>query len=129
PRRGRAHAAVERPRQVGWLPLRAEGARVGIMTAIAFLLPFALVLGGVLAVLFMLASRAGPFDVLRDPPEPVLPLRPATLPVIGPPEAPWIRAVARPAATRARLPRARARPARRSGRPGDARSGLPRRPV
>jgi len=42
------------------------------MNAIAFLLPIALVLGGVFAVLFVLAARDGQFDDLDDPPERIL---------------------------------------------------------
>lgn len=42
------------------------------MNAILFLLPIALLLGGVFAVLFLLAARAGQFDDLDDPPVRIL---------------------------------------------------------
>jgi cbb3-type cytochrome oxidase maturation protein len=38
------------------------------MNAIVFLLPIALVLGAIFAVLFLKAVRAGQFDDLDDPP-------------------------------------------------------------
>lgn len=42
------------------------------MSAVGFLLPLALVLGGTFAVLFLLAVRNGQFDDLGDPPERIL---------------------------------------------------------
>ena len=42
------------------------------MTAILFLLPVALVLGGVFAGLFIYAVRSGQYDDLDDPPERIL---------------------------------------------------------
>lgn len=42
------------------------------MSAIFFLLPIALLLGGVFAVLFIGAVRSGQFDDLDDPPERIL---------------------------------------------------------
>ncbi|MCL7936518.1 MAG: cbb3-type cytochrome oxidase assembly protein CcoS, partial [marine benthic group bacterium] len=39
------------------------------MNSIFFLIPLALVLGGVFALLFILAVRDGQFDDLDDPPE------------------------------------------------------------
>ena len=42
------------------------------MNAIAFLLPIAIVLGGVFATLFLVAARQGQFDDLDDPPRRVL---------------------------------------------------------
>lgn len=42
------------------------------MNAVLFLLPVALVLGGVFAALFVYAARSGQFDDLDDPPERVL---------------------------------------------------------
>jgi cbb3-type cytochrome oxidase maturation protein len=42
------------------------------MTAILFLLPVALVLGGVFAGLFIWAVRSGQYDDLDDPPERIL---------------------------------------------------------
>jgi cbb3-type cytochrome oxidase maturation protein len=42
------------------------------MDAIAFLLPVALVLGGVFAVMFVVAAARGQFDDLDDPPERIL---------------------------------------------------------
>lgn len=42
------------------------------MNAVLFLLPIAIVLGAVFAVLFMLAVRNGQFDDLDDPPERIL---------------------------------------------------------
>lgn len=42
------------------------------MNAIAFLLPIALVLGGVFALLFVIAAARGQFDDLDDPPERIL---------------------------------------------------------
>lgn len=42
------------------------------MNAIAFLLPIALVLGGIFAVLFVIAAADGQFDDLDDPPERIL---------------------------------------------------------
>ena len=42
------------------------------MNAVIFLLPIALVLGGVFALLFLLAARRGQFDDLDDPPQRML---------------------------------------------------------
>ena len=42
------------------------------MNAILFLLPVALAMGAVFAVLFLLAVRSGQFDDLDDPPERIL---------------------------------------------------------
>jgi cbb3-type cytochrome oxidase maturation protein len=42
------------------------------VNAVLFLLPIALVLGAVFAVLFVLAVRSGQFDDLDDPPERIL---------------------------------------------------------
>jgi cbb3-type cytochrome oxidase maturation protein len=42
------------------------------MNSIFFLIPIALVLGGIFAVLFVLAARDGQFDDLDDPPERIL---------------------------------------------------------
>ena len=42
------------------------------MNAIAFLLPLALLLGGLFAVLFVIAAARGQFDDLADPPERIL---------------------------------------------------------
>ncbi len=42
------------------------------MNAVLFLLPIAIALGAVFAVLFMLAVRSGQFDDLDDPPERIL---------------------------------------------------------
>lgn len=42
------------------------------MTAIFFLLPIALALGGLFAFLFMRAVNAGQFDDLDDPPQRIL---------------------------------------------------------
>ncbi len=42
------------------------------MNAIAFLLPLALLLGGLFAVLFVIAAARGQFDDLDDPPERIL---------------------------------------------------------
>ncbi|HYL30523.1 MAG TPA: cbb3-type cytochrome oxidase assembly protein CcoS [Gemmatimonadales bacterium] len=42
------------------------------MRAVLFLLPVALVLGGVFAGLFLYAARQGQFDDLDDPPERIL---------------------------------------------------------
>jgi cbb3-type cytochrome oxidase maturation protein len=42
------------------------------VNAVLFLLPIAIVLGAVFAVLFMLAVRSGQFDDLDDPPERIL---------------------------------------------------------
>ena len=42
------------------------------MEAILFLLPIALGMGGLFAVLFLLAVRDGQFDDLGDPPERIL---------------------------------------------------------
>lgn len=42
------------------------------MNAVLFLLPIAILLGAVFAVLFVLAVRAGQFDDLDDPPERIL---------------------------------------------------------
>lgn len=42
------------------------------MRAILFLLPVALILGGVFAGLFVYAVRSGQFDDLDDPPERML---------------------------------------------------------
>lgn len=42
------------------------------MNAILFLLPIAILLGAIFAVLFVLAVRSGQFDDLDDPPERIL---------------------------------------------------------
>ncbi|MBE0591900.1 MAG: cbb3-type cytochrome oxidase assembly protein CcoS [Gemmatimonadales bacterium] len=42
------------------------------MNALLFLLPIAVLLGAVFAVLFVLAVRSGQFDDLDDPPERIL---------------------------------------------------------
>jgi len=42
------------------------------VNAVLFLLPIAILLGAVFAVLFVLAVRAGQFDDLDDPPERIL---------------------------------------------------------
>jgi cbb3-type cytochrome oxidase maturation protein len=42
------------------------------VNAILFLLPVALVLGGIFAGLFLYAARSGQFDDLDDPPERIL---------------------------------------------------------
>ncbi len=42
------------------------------MNAILFLLPIAVALGAVFAVLFLIAVRNGQFDDLEDPPERIL---------------------------------------------------------
>jgi cbb3-type cytochrome oxidase maturation protein len=42
------------------------------MNSIFFLIPIALVLGGIFAVMFVLAARDGQFDDLDDPPERIL---------------------------------------------------------
>jgi len=42
------------------------------MKAILFLLPIALILGGVFAVLFLFAAKTGQFDDLDDPPKRIL---------------------------------------------------------
>jgi cbb3-type cytochrome oxidase maturation protein len=42
------------------------------MNSLFFLIPLALVLGGVFALLFILAVRDGQFDDLDDPPERIL---------------------------------------------------------
>jgi cbb3-type cytochrome oxidase maturation protein len=42
------------------------------MRAVLFLLPVALVLGGIFAGLFLYAVRQGQFDDLDDPPERIL---------------------------------------------------------
>lgn len=42
------------------------------MNAIAFLLPFALLLGGLFAVMFVIAAARGQFDDLDDPPQRIL---------------------------------------------------------
>lgn len=42
------------------------------MTAILFLLPVALLLGGIFAGLFLYAVRSGQYDDLDDPPERML---------------------------------------------------------
>lgn len=42
------------------------------MNAVLFLLPIALLLGAVFAVLFVVAVRRGQFDDLDDPPERIL---------------------------------------------------------
>ena len=42
------------------------------MNSIFFLLPLALVLGGIFAVLFVKAARDGQFDDLDDPPKRML---------------------------------------------------------
>jgi cbb3-type cytochrome oxidase maturation protein len=40
--------------------------------AVIFLLPLALILGGIFAVLFLVAAARGQFDDLDDPPERML---------------------------------------------------------
>lgn len=42
------------------------------MDAVVFLLPIAILLGAVFAVLFILAARSGQFDDLDDPPRRIL---------------------------------------------------------
>lgn len=42
------------------------------MNSIFFLIPLALVLGGIFALLFILAVKDGQFDDLDDPPERIL---------------------------------------------------------
>ena len=42
------------------------------MNSIFFLVPLALILGGIFVVLFVLAARDGQFDDLDDPPERIL---------------------------------------------------------
>jgi cbb3-type cytochrome oxidase maturation protein len=42
------------------------------MDAVAFLLPIAVLLGAVFAVMFVLAASGGQFDDLDDPPERIL---------------------------------------------------------
>ena len=42
------------------------------MSAIYFLLPIALLIGGIFAVLFIRAVQTGQFDDLDDPPERIL---------------------------------------------------------
>ncbi len=42
------------------------------MNAVLFLLPIALLLGGLFAALFLLATRGGQFDDLDDPPQRML---------------------------------------------------------
>jgi cbb3-type cytochrome oxidase maturation protein len=42
------------------------------MNAVLFLLPIAVLLGGVFVVLFVMAVRGGQFDDLDDPPERIL---------------------------------------------------------
>jgi len=42
------------------------------MEALVFLLPIALLLGGLFAVLFLLAAARGQFDDLDDPPRRIL---------------------------------------------------------
>jgi cbb3-type cytochrome oxidase maturation protein len=42
------------------------------VNAVLFLLPIAILLGAVFAVLFVLAVRSGQFDDLDDPPERIL---------------------------------------------------------
>lgn len=42
------------------------------MNAVIFLLPIALVLGGVFAFLFIMAAKRGQFDDLDDPPQRML---------------------------------------------------------
>lgn len=42
------------------------------MQALLFLLPLALILGGIFAVLFLVAAANGQFDDLDDPPERML---------------------------------------------------------
>ncbi len=42
------------------------------MNAVLFLLPIAVLLGAVFAVLFVMAVRSGQFDDLDDPPERIL---------------------------------------------------------
>jgi len=42
------------------------------MNAVVFLLPLAILLGAVFAVLFVLAVKGGQFDDLDDPPERML---------------------------------------------------------
>lgn len=42
------------------------------MEAVLFLLPIALILGGIFAVLFLVAAAKGQFDDLDDPPQRML---------------------------------------------------------
>lgn len=42
------------------------------MEAVLFLLPLALILGGIFAVLFLVAAAKGQFDDLDDPPQRML---------------------------------------------------------
>jgi len=42
------------------------------MNSIFFLIPIALVLGGIFAAMFVFAARDGQFDDLDDPPERIL---------------------------------------------------------
>lgn len=42
------------------------------MNALVFLVPIAVLLGAIFAVLFVLAVRSGQFDDLDDPPERIL---------------------------------------------------------
>jgi len=42
------------------------------VNALVFLLPLGLVLGGIFAVLFVIAARRGQFEDLDDPPERML---------------------------------------------------------
>jgi cbb3-type cytochrome oxidase maturation protein len=42
------------------------------VNAVLFLLPIAILLGAIFAVLFVLAVRSGQFDDLDDPPERIL---------------------------------------------------------
>lgn len=42
------------------------------MNAVLFLLPIAILLGAIFAILFVLAVRSGQFDDLDDPPERIL---------------------------------------------------------
>jgi cbb3-type cytochrome oxidase maturation protein len=43
-----------------------------LMSAVGFLLPIAIILGAIFAVLFVLAVKNGQFDDLDDPPERML---------------------------------------------------------
>ena len=70
--RGAAHAAVQRARHLGRAPGGAPRAAGRPVNAIIFLLPIALVLGGIFAALFLRAVKKGQFDDLDDPPQRML---------------------------------------------------------
>jgi cbb3-type cytochrome oxidase maturation protein len=69
---GAAHAAVERPGDLGRAPRRAPCTGRRPVNAIVFLLPIALGLGGIFAALFLRAVKKGQFDDLDDPPQRML---------------------------------------------------------